>query len=241
ASHWMEKMPMLNETLYNFLFQQDSAFENAISDSWPEVGHQPQISRLGPPFAAARTIGDPAVTGGDDRCSGECTVLSISVRCWRRTYKEQGQVLERNFVAPMNPSHFLPIFSNRCFSSKVPQKPVTPSIYTSKLPPRTNIDQRTIEQLERISLVDFANERGIERLEEAIAFADQICAVDTTGVEPMTSVLENRCLYLREDEVTEGNCRSEILANASVTEEEYFVSPPGNIPLEPKTSALRNK
>ncbi|GLH02937.1 Glutamyl-tRNA(Gln) amidotransferase subunit C, mitochondrial, partial [Gryllus bimaculatus] len=220
ASHWMEKMPMLNETLYNFLFQQDSAFENAISDSWPEVGHQPQISRLGPPFAAARTIGDPAVTGGDDRCSGECTVLSISVRCWRRTYKEQGQVLERNFVAPM---------------------PVTPSIYTSKLPPRTNIDQRTIEQLERISLVDFANERGIERLEEAIAFADQICAVDTTGVEPMTSVLENRCLYLREDEVTEGNCRSEILANASVTEEEYFVSPPGNIPLEPKTSALRNK
>lgn len=30
----------------------------------------------------------------------------------------------------------------------------------------------------------------------------------------------------------EGNCRNEILSNAKVTEENYFVAPPGNIPLE---------
>jgi Glu-tRNAGln amidotransferase C subunit. len=39
-------------------------------------------------------------------------------------------------------------------------------------------------------------------------------------------------VYLREDQVTDGNCRTEVMANAAVTEEEYFVAPPGNIPLE---------
>lgn len=48
----------------------------------------------------------------------------------------------------------------------------------------------------------------------------------------MDSVLEDRCLYLREDDVTEGNCTKELLENARETVEEYFVAPPGNIPLE---------
>jgi aspartyl-tRNA(Asn)/glutamyl-tRNA(Gln) amidotransferase subunit C len=38
-------------------------------------------------------------------------------------------------------------------------------------------------------------------------------------------------LFVREDCVTDGNIREDILANASVTEEEYFLAPPGNIPL----------
>lgn len=102
----------------------------------------------------------------------------------------------------------------------------------------TKIDQETIEQLERISLVDFANKRGIKRLEEAIAFADQICDIDTTGVEPLYSVLEDRSLHLRDDEVSEGGQQADILANAALTQEEYFVSPPGNIPLPPKEKPL---
>ena len=36
-----------------------------------------------------------------------------------------------------------------------------------------------------------------------------------------------RELFLRKDEVTEGNCRDDILQNASKTVEEYFVAPPG--------------
>jgi aspartyl-tRNA(Asn)/glutamyl-tRNA(Gln) amidotransferase subunit C len=39
-------------------------------------------------------------------------------------------------------------------------------------------------------------------------------------------------LKLRDDEVTDGNIRDDILKNARLTEEEYFVAPPGNIPLE---------
>ena len=55
--------------------------------------------------------------------------------------------------------------------------------------------------LERLSLVDFSNIEGIRRLEDAIDFADPIRQVDTEGVEPMYSVLEDKveALRLRED------------------------------------------
>lgn len=43
-----------------------------------------------------------------------------------------------------------------------------------------------------------------------------------------------RNLYLRKDEVTEENCQKDILRNAIITEDDYFVAPPGNIPLESK-------
>merc|ERR1712098_564886 len=93
------------------------------------------------------------------------------------------------------------------------------------------IDSTTIEHLERISLVDFANVRGIERLEEAIKLADIIRTVDTTGVEPMYSVLEEETLYLRPDNYVETNSRKELLSLSSMTEEEYYVAPQGNVPL----------
>uniref|UniRef100_A0A8C8SXE7 Glutamyl-tRNA(Gln) amidotransferase subunit C, mitochondrial n=1 Tax=Pelusios castaneus TaxID=367368 RepID=A0A8C8SXE7_9SAUR len=88
-----------------------------------------------------------------------------------------------------------------------------------------------LDHLERLALVDFRNWEGVQQLEKAIQFADQLHAVNTEGVEPMDSVLEDRCLYLREDNITEGNCTEELLQNAKEKVEEYFVAPPGNIPL----------
>jgi len=43
-----------------------------------------------------------------------------------------------------------------------------------------------------LSLVEFGNKQGIERLATAIRFADTMLHVDTSDVEPMTSVLEDR-------------------------------------------------
>lgn len=40
-----------------------------------------------------------------------------------------------------------------------------------------------------------------------------------------------RNLNLREDKITQGNCQKDILKNATLTEDDYFVAPPGNIPL----------
>ena len=39
---------------------------------------------------------------------------------------------------------------------------------------RVKIDKATIEQLERLSLVNFGNEEGIRTLEDAIAFAEPL-------------------------------------------------------------------
>lgn len=74
----------------------------------------------------------------------------------------------------------------------LPEKSFFSKIDISKLPERTKIDEETIAHLERLSLVDCANRKGIETLEDAIAFADRILQVDTTGVEPLITVLEDR-------------------------------------------------
>ncbi|KFO84051.1 hypothetical protein N320_10590, partial [Buceros rhinoceros silvestris] len=84
-----------------------------------------------------------------------------------------------------------------------------------------------LDHLEQLALVDFRDSEGIQRLQKAIQFADQLHEVNTDGVEPMDSVLEDRCLYLRDDDVTEGNCTKELLENAREKVEEYFVAPPG--------------
>lgn len=45
-------------------------------------------------------------------------------------------------------------------------------------------------------------------------------------------------LRVREDLNTEGNCKEAILKNATLTEEDYFVAPPGNIPIENRQDLL---
>lgn len=117
-------------------------------------------------------------------------------------------------------------------SSKVPTEPTWAPVNDADLPPSVQIDSKMINHLERLALVDFGNEEGIDRLNKAIRFADQMMLVDTSGVEPMTSVLEDRALYLRPDDVTVTDSRRELLKLPKKTVEEYYVSPPGNIPLE---------
>jgi len=126
------------------------------------------------------------------------------------------------------------IYCAACWSSKVPASPTWTIVDESTLPQVTHISKTMINHLERLALVEFGNEEGIERLTKAIRFADQMMLVDTTGVEPMTSVLEDRATYLRQDEVKTDDCRKDLLKLAKKTVEEYYVSPPGNIPLEKK-------
>ncbi|XP_034495246.1 glutamyl-tRNA(Gln) amidotransferase subunit C, mitochondrial isoform X1 [Ailuropoda melanoleuca] len=66
--------------------------------------------------------------------------------------------------------------------------------FTSKADPQGSgrVTAEVIEHLERLALVDFGSQEAVARLEKAIAFADRLRAVDTDGVEPMESVLEDR-------------------------------------------------
>ncbi|XP_069169446.1 glutamyl-tRNA(Gln) amidotransferase subunit C, mitochondrial [Procambarus clarkii] len=114
-------------------------------------------------------------------------------------------------------------------ASKVPQHPVNDSINEQVLPPKTQVDLQLVQLLEKLSLVDFANKEGLARLEAAISMADQLCVVNTEGVEPMITVLENRSLHLADDEVLSDNLSEELLACAKETLEDYFIVPPGNI------------
>ncbi|XP_034094036.1 LOW QUALITY PROTEIN: glutamyl-tRNA(Gln) amidotransferase subunit C, mitochondrial-like [Gymnodraco acuticeps] len=113
----------------------------------------------------------------------------------------------------------------------VPEAATWNQYQRTQLPPPVHIPADLVDQLERLALVDFRSKQGLACLEEAIRFADQLHAVDTSGVEPMDSVLEDRSLNLREDAVTEGDCAEELLELSKYTIEEYFVAPPGNIPL----------
>lgn len=122
-------------------------------------------------------------------------------------------------------------FKELKYPSKVPSKPIKQSFPTGKKP---LIDTATIQLLERLALVNLENKEALTTLENSIEFAEKILHIDTTNVLPLYTVLEDQNLYLREDSVTEGNCREDILRGAKVTEEDYFVSPPGNIPLQQK-------
>ncbi|XP_016297242.1 glutamyl-tRNA(Gln) amidotransferase subunit C, mitochondrial-like [Sinocyclocheilus anshuiensis] len=121
--------------------------------------------------------------------------------------------------------------SNSAWNSKVPQAPTWEPIAENQLPPPTRVSPDLVDKLERLALVDFGSKEGVDCLEKAIRFADQLHVINTDGVEPTDSVLEDRELYLRDDRVTEGECAEELLQLAKHTVEEYFVAPPGNIPL----------
>ena len=96
------------------------------------------------------------------------------------------------------------------FHPAIPKVPTSPALPRNERKPV--IDAPIIEQLERISLVDFANVRGIERLEEAIELANIVIHVDTQGVEPLYSILEEETLYLRPDNSEPQNNRKELLS-----------------------------
>uniref|UniRef100_A0A182TX83 Glutamyl-tRNA(Gln) amidotransferase subunit C, mitochondrial n=1 Tax=Anopheles melas TaxID=34690 RepID=A0A182TX83_9DIPT len=118
--------------------------------------------------------------------------------------------------------------------TKVPQQPhrsTEPADGNQQSAPVV-ISQQTVRLLERLSLVDLDSQEALGTLQDSIEFASRILPIATDGVEPLYSVLEREKLALRPDTVDDGDRQTEVLQNATITEEEYFVAPPGNIPLE---------
>lgn len=67
---------------------------------------------------------------------------------------------------------------------------------------------------------------AVKTLEDSIEFASKIQNINTDQVEPLYTVLEDYPLELREDAVTEGNIKEDIMRNAKKTEEDtYFIAP----------------
>ena len=83
---------------------------------------------------------------------------------------------------------------------------------------------RTIANLARLEVRDDELDHLAGELSNIITFVEQLSEVDTTGVEPMTSVAD-LALPLRADVVTDGNCRDKVLANAPEQYDGFFLVP----------------
>jgi aspartyl-tRNA(Asn)/glutamyl-tRNA(Gln) amidotransferase subunit C len=81
-----------------------------------------------------------------------------------------------------------------------------------------------IAALARIRLAADELEPLAEELANILTWVEQLNEIDTSGVPPMASAAATR-LPMREDEVTDGSCREDILGNAPRTARGFFVVP----------------
>ena len=64
-----------------------------------------------------------------------------------------------------------------------------------------------------------------EKLNGVLHWIDQLQAVNTDGIAPLTSVNDGQALYLRPDEITDGHKQADIVSNAPETMAGFFVVP----------------
>lgn len=83
---------------------------------------------------------------------------------------------------------------------------------------------RHIAKLARIAVSDAEVEELVPELNNILTWVEQLQEVDVTGVEPMTAVIPNQ-LRLRDDIVTDGGKRDDVLKNAPVAEHGFFAVP----------------
>lgn len=79
-------------------------------------------------------------------------------------------------------------------------------------------------RLARIALPDADAERLAPELSNILGWIEQLGEVDTSGVEPMTAVIPNT-LRLRDDVVTDGGIREQLMLNAPQAEHGFFTVP----------------
>ncbi|KAB0570635.1 MULTISPECIES: Asp-tRNA(Asn)/Glu-tRNA(Gln) amidotransferase subunit GatC [Brucella] len=83
---------------------------------------------------------------------------------------------------------------------------------------------KRVAHLARIAVSEDEAARMTGELNAILGFVEQLNEVDIEGVEPMTSVTPMK-MRLREDAVTDGNIANAVVANAPVTEDNFFVVP----------------
>lgn len=91
----------------------------------------------------------------------------------------------------------------------------------------TTIDRATVRKvarLARIRTTESEEETLAKELNNILAMISELNAVDTTGVEPLTSVIDMN-LPQRPDEVSDGNMQEKILQNAPESQAGFFVVP----------------
>jgi aspartyl-tRNA(Asn)/glutamyl-tRNA(Gln) amidotransferase subunit C len=88
----------------------------------------------------------------------------------------------------------------------------------------TNDQVRHIARLARIAMSDEEIGRLVPELNNILGWVEQLGEVNTDGVEPLATVIDQK-LRLRDDLVTEGDIRDEVLANAPEAQHGFFAVP----------------
>lgn len=87
------------------------------------------------------------------------------------------------------------------------------------------VDEATVRRIARLARIKVTDEEAkglVAELSGILSWVEQLSEVDTEGVEPMTRVVPIS-LKKRADVVTDGGKPSEIVANAPLHEDDYFV------------------
>ncbi len=90
------------------------------------------------------------------------------------------------------------------------------------------IDKDMVKRLGILSRLRIPEENADEMVAELtkiLGWVDQLKDVDTDGVAPMNSVVEDMKLPERQDVVTQGGIQQELLANAPDQTDGYFLVP----------------
>jgi aspartyl-tRNA(Asn)/glutamyl-tRNA(Gln) amidotransferase subunit C len=90
-----------------------------------------------------------------------------------------------------------------------------------------SVDLATVKRvahLARIAVTEDEAEKMMGELNTILGFVEQLSEVDVKDVEPMTSVTP-MAMKRRIDEITDGNKAEDVVANAPVTDKNFFLVP----------------
>ena len=89
------------------------------------------------------------------------------------------------------------------------------------------VDQDTVRRIAKLARIRLSEEDVPvyeAELNNILHWIEQLNALDVSGVEPLTSVVE-MAMKQRDDNVTDGEIPDDILANAPAAQDYYFVVP----------------
>ena len=90
-----------------------------------------------------------------------------------------------------------------------------------------SVDLATVKRVARLARIAVSQEEAEKmqgELNTILGFVEQLDEIDVSGVEPMTSVTP-MAMKKREDVVNDGNKAADIVANAPLTEDNFFMVP----------------
>ena len=92
---------------------------------------------------------------------------------------------------------------------------------------KSQIDEATVKRIAHLARVKISSQeaQSLQReLNGILAWVEELQAIPTDGVEPLTSVGGVK-LHMRKDVVTDGGYPADIVKNAPKSEDNYFLVP----------------